>query len=342
MHTIDLKKYSIRTDLIIETINKEKNIPGIENKSYKENNIEVEITDIKKEAQTYIDKKTGNYTTITFTDITDKTNRKNIENILVKELKNLLKKTNIKESDSCLIIGLGNKSSTPDALGPNVLDNILVTRHLFLLNEQVEKGYRMTSKIVPSVTGETGIETEDIIRGVVANVKPDFIIIVDALASSNLNRVNKTIQMTNAGITPGSGVGNKRKEISMETMHIPVIAIGVPTIVDAVVIVSDTIKYLLKKLAYSKENLNKSSSKLKIKENYLNKEVKDLSFEEKNTMLGLLGNLEEEEVKQLIFEVLDPIGYNMMVTPKEIDFVLEKLVLTISRSINLALHENYK
>lgn len=342
MHTIDLKKYNIRTDLIVESINNIKDNKSIKNNSYKINNILVETTDIDKNIEKVINKKAGNYVTISFSDITDKTNRKNIEDVLVKELKELLKKTNIKEDDSALIIGLGNKMSTPDALGPNVLDNILVTRHLFLLNEPLEKGYRLTSKLVPSVTGDTGIETEDIIKGVIDYTKPDFIIVIDALAASNLNRVNKTIQMTNAGITPGSGVGNKRKELSFETIGIPVIAIGVPTIVDAVVIVSDTIKFLIKKLAYSKANLNSNSSKLKIKDNYLKKEIKELNKEEKQVMLGMLGNLEDNEIKQLIFEVLDPIGYNMMVTPKEIDFVLNKLTITISRAINISLHENYK
>ena len=187
--------------------------------------------------------------------------------------------------------------------------------------------------------GETGMETSDLIKGIVETIKPDFVITVDALASSSIERVNKTIQMTDAGINPGSGVGNKRKEISLDTIGVPVLAIGVPTVVDAASIVSDTINYMYKHFAYTKENYDNPAEKLKMGVNYLNKNVEILDSDKKN-LFGLVGTLSNEEVKSLIYEILTPIGYNLMVTPKEEDFVVEKISEVISGGINKALHKN--
>ena len=187
--------------------------------------------------------------------------------------------------------------------------------------------------------GETGIETSDLIKGVVDTVNPDFVIIVDALASSSIERVNKTIQMTDAGINPGSGVGNKRKEISVDTLGVPVVAIGVPTVVDAASIVSDTINYMYRHFAYTKENIDNPAQKLKVKVNYLNKEV-NIEENDKKNLFGIVGSLSDNEVKTLIYEVLNPVGYNLMVTPKEEDFVVEKISDVISGGINSALHKN--
>jgi len=248
----------------------------------------------------------------------------------------------INSKAKCLVVGLGNYKSTPDSLGPKVINKIVVTRHLYLIDElEVEEGYRNVSCFTPGVMGTTGIEAKDFIFGLCNEIKPDFVIAIDALASSSIDRVNKTIQMTNTGISPGSGVGNNRVEISESTLGVPVIAIGIPTVVDAVTIVSDTLKYLLKKFSYNKENINKSSNKLKpvTSINYLEQETKELSIEDREKILGFLGNLKDEEVHQLIFEVLSPIGYNLMVTPKEIDFIVDKLSLVLSTSINSSLHK---
>src|SRR5699024_9289309 len=157
--------------------------------------------------------------------------------ILSEELIQLLKKNHIKPNSTGLIVGLGNWNVTPDALGPMTTEKILVTSHLFMLeDENVADGYRSVSAISPGVMGVTGIETSDIIYGIVEKIKPDFIIAVDALASRSIERINETIQISDSGIHPGSGVGNKRKELSKETLGVPVIAIGVPTVVDAVTI----------------------------------------------------------------------------------------------------------
>lgn len=334
-HEIDLKKYEIRTDLAIDVIDKTNNLEGI-----KQNIKQVEdikITNVLITGKNKLNKKEGYYTTIEFDDITDSQNRNKVEKIFTQELKKLLTKEKINKDSSCLIIGLGNDKSTPDSLGPLVIDKVLVTNHIYELGS-LDSDLRRVSALNPGVMGETGIETSDIIISVVDRLKPDFLIVVDALASGSIDRVNRTIQMTNTGIHPGSGVGNKRKEISKETLDLPVIAIGIPTVVDAVTIVSDTFNYMYKHFSYNKNN---KPNKLAIGQaNYLKKEVNVLDSDKKE-LLGLVGNLSEEEIKQLIFEVLTPIGYNLMVTPKEVDFVIEKLSLLISEGINKSLHKNY-
>lgn len=335
MNQIDLKNFAIRTDLLIDEVN-------INNKDYniKSNKIKnIEVTNVTIDKKNKLKKKEGNYITISFEDVTDSTNKKELEVIFTNELNNLLKLTGIKDTDKCLIVGLGNINSTPDALGPLSTEKILVTKYLFDIKEvEVEKGYRNTSTIIPGVTGNTGIESFDIISGIIDKTNPDFLIVIDALASSSIERINKTIQMTNTGINPGSGVGNNRKELSKETLGIPVISIGIPTVIEAITIVSDTINYLMKQISYNKDNINKNKLIPITSINYKNHE-NDLSSEEKEKLLGIIGNLTEEEIKKLIFEVLTPIGYNMMVTTKEIDFVVEKLSEVIANGINNSLHK---
>lgn len=333
-HEIDLSKYKIRTDLAIEVIPENTNI------EIKEiDNIKISKIYIDEESSKVINKKQGNYITIEFEDITDNTNKENVKKIFIKELKELLTDMNIKKEDTCLIIGLGNRMSTPDALGPKTIDNLIITNHLYKLG-MLEEKYRRVSALNPGVMGDTGIETSDIIKSVSKTIKPNFIIVVDALAASSIERVNKTIQITDTGIHPGSGIGNSRKEISKELLNIPVIAIGVPTTVDATTIVSDTIKYLTKHYTYTRKNINNPMNKLIIKGNinYLKKNI-EVDKKEKQELLGLLGNLTEEETRQLIFETLTPIGYNFMVTPKEIDFIIEKLTDIIGNGLNKALHD---
>lgn len=336
---IDLSKYQLRTDLAIETIDKTKDIDGIEINTDMIDGIKVTEVYINEVGSKKINKKVGNYITMEFEDVTDSNNKNKVLNVFSSKLKELIKKIGIYDNDSCLIIGLGNDKSTPDSLGPLSINNILVTNHLFELGE-LSSGFRRVSAINPGVMGTTGIETSDIISSIAGSIKPDFIIVIDALASGSIERVNKTIQMTDTGIHPGSGVGNSRKEISKEILGIPVIAIGVPTTVDAVTIVSDTINYMYKHFMYTKENFYNPRNKLMIGvPNYLKKNVK-VQKQDKSKILGLIGNLEDEEVRQLIFEVLTPVGYNLMVTPKEIDFVVEKLADIIGNGINRTLHKN--
>lgn len=334
-HKIDLSNYKIRTDLAIEAIGNRK---GINTDFIKIDNVKITRVNIDEENGKIIEKKAGNYITIEFDDITDFDYKEKVKEIFSDELKNILVKLKIKDEDSVLVIGLGNASSTPDALGPLAIDNVLVTKYLFTLGS-VEEGFREVSAISPGVMGQTGIETSDLIKSIVDTVKPNFVIVIDALASQSLERVNRTIQITDTGIHPGSGIGNKRKEISLDVLGIPVIAIGIPTVVDAVTIVSDTINYMYKHFSYTKENMNNPINRLiSGGVNYLNKDIK-VDEAEKSKLFGIVGNLGDNEVKQLIYEVLSPIGYNLMVTPKEVDFLIEKLSDVIGNGINTALHK---
>lgn len=335
-HEIDLKKYNIRTDLVSEVVTED--LDGIIKKVINEEDIIVTDITVLKKGSIKINKKEGNYITIEFNDITDYNNKEKVKKVFSKYLKKLLKKININKDDSCLIVGLGNDKSTPDSLGPNSINNILVTNHLFEIGE-IESGFRKVSAIAPGVMGQTGIETSKIVLSLIETLKPDFVLVIDALASQSLERVNKTIQMTDTGIHPGSGVGNSRKEISKEVVNVPVIAIGIPTVVDAVTIVSDTINYMYKHYSYSKQNFDNPMNKLFFNTpNYLKKNIK-INKNDKEKLFGIVGSLSDDEIKQLIFEVLTPIGYNLMVTVKEVDFIMEKLSDVIGNGINMALHD---
>lgn len=333
-HEVDLSMYGIRTDLLIDEVDTLKS-EYIESEDKNIDGININTTKVKADNEI---KKKGTYITISFEDVTDHDNFRKVEKIFETELKNLIKNLNLKEDYKTLVIGLGNRNSTPDSLGVKVCDNIIVTRHLYEINELGRK-YHSVAAFSPNVMGNTGIEAKDVVKGITDKIKVDLVIVIDALASSKIERVNKTIQLTDTGISPGSGIGNHRKEISSQTLKIPVIAIGVPTVVDAVTIVTDTIELLIKKIEYMKNNNPKEKLKAKDKINYLKEKREELNNEEKNNLLGLIGELSEDDLKSLISEVLTPIGYNMMVTPKEIDFIIEKLSLLISKGINNSIHE---
>lgn len=336
----DLKNYKIRTDLLVDVFDEAQQEEGINVSKIIENDIEIFEVEIQN-SKNSLNKKKGKYITISYQDVTDKENGNNLEKVVVQELKKIFKYLKIKEDSSCLVVGLGNKDSTPDALGPKTIDNILVTRYLYEIEKiEVDKNYRNVASIVPGVTGTTGIESSDIILGIIEKIKPNFIIVIDALASSSIDRVNKTIQITDTGILPGSGVYNNRKELSYETLNIPVISIGIPTVIEAFVLVSDTIGYLLKHFSYNKENYQKNKLVPVTLRDYQNHQ-KELTKEEKIKLLGEVGTLNDKEVRELIFEVLTPIGYNMMVTPKEIDFIIDKTSHILANSINKSLHKNF-
>lgn len=330
MHVVDLGKYDLRSDLIIENNSKD-----YVKESYVEKDIKVDY--IKLEKNNILNKKQGDYITISFQDITDINNFQMVLKVLEKELLRIFSLSNIKKEAKCLIIGLGNSKSTPDSLGYETVKNIIVTRHLYELGE-VDKKYRNVSVLEPNVIGNTGIESRDVIMGVIKETTPDFIIAIDSLSASNIERIQKTIQITNTGIQPGSGIGNNRGELSADTIKIPVIAIGVPTVVSSAVIVHDTINYLIKKVSYHKKNFLKDKLTPSYNINYL-KASEDLTIEEKKELLGLVGGLNEEEIKELIYEVLNPIGYNLIVSTKEIDFIIEKLGKLLGDGLNEVLHE---
>lgn len=230
--------------------------------------------------------------------------------LLAEQLRQLAK---IKEDDCILIAGLGNWNITPDALGPKAVSRILVTRHLQgALPVEIEGTVRPVAAISPGVMGLTGIETGEIIKGLVEKIKPSLLIAIDALAARRSSRINATIQMSDTGVAPGAGVGNKRMMLSKETLGIPVIAIGVPTVVDAATLVNDTMDRIL--------------------ESMIAQTKKGTDF------YKMLQDLEEEEKYTMITEILDPYTENMFVTPKEVDAVIDRLSNIIANGINIALH----
>lgn len=226
---------------------------------------------------------------------------------VAKELKELIEK-HISKEDGILIVGLGNKEVTPDALGPKVVQDIDITRHLLTYAPEILKeGTRPVCAVSPGVLGTTGIETLEIIKGIVDNVRPKMLIVIDSLASKSIERISSTIQIADTGIVPGAGVGNKRKELSASTLGIPVIAIGVPMVVDLATITDDCLNLFITKLQQEAKS-NDYLNKLKEQDNY-------------------------EEIKNALI----PNDYNMIVTPKEIDDLIESMKNVISRGINDAL-----
>ena len=337
-HEIDLSKYRIRTDLAVEAIENSDAKSGIEEVVHEEEQIKITEITLDESIASSIQKKAGNYIKIEFKDVSDQHNRENVKQQFIKYFQKLLAKCQIQKDDSCLIVGLGNRKSTPDALGPLTIDQILVTNHLFLL-DYPEEGFRPVSAITPGVMGETGIETSEMVESIIQTLKPDFVIVIDALASQSITRINTTIQMSNTGIHPGSGIGNSRKEISKETLGIPVLAIGIPTVVDAVTVVSDTLQFLQKFYSFQKDfSHNPMQKMVHGSMNYLKQNI-NVNEEEKKELFGILGSFNAEETKTLIHEVLTPVGYNLMVTPKEVDFVMNHLSDILGNGINQALHE---
>lgn len=361
MKELDLSQYAVRTDLAIEAhemkkeemgghVGKEKNISQIEGVIIKEkevDDIHVSFVEVTSEGEKILGKKQGRYLTLEVIGIreSDSDLQMKVERVFATEFSHFLEQCGIDKNASCLVVGLGNWNVTPDALGPMVCENLLVTRHLYELQpESVAEGYRPVSALAPGVMGLTGIETSDIIMGVIEKVKPDFVIAIDALAARSIERVNSTIQISDTGIHPGSGVGNKRKELSKETLGIPVIAVGVPTVVDAVSITSDTIDFILKHFGKELREGNRPSRSLVPAGMTFGKRRKlteeDLPEEHhRNTFLGIVGNLPEDEKRKLIYEVLAPLGHNLMVTPKEVDVFINDMANLLANGLNASLHE---
>ncbi len=341
MSEINLQKICTRTDLAFEAIDlfDMHQAKDVIEEEFTESDIVINRTIINESVSKQIEKKSGVYYSLDTSKIKthDHDDLLKCENVLTKVIKEVLKLENITNKSKGLVVGLGNINVTPDSLGPMVVDNVIVTRHMFLINpDEVSEGISEVSALSPGVMGTTGIETVDIIEAIVKKINIDFIIAVDALASRSIARVNKTIQVTNTGISPGSGVGNKRKELSKETLGIPVIAIGVPTVVDAVTIASDTIDFILKYLnrIANQKPIDKIIIDPKI--DYSEESLPNEKYAKQ--FLGQFGILDQDSKRDLIEEVLSPSGYNMMVTPKEVDLDISDLCGVISGAIDRALH----
>lgn len=306
--------FNFRTDLaterrdIYQKANQLENIEGIESTQEEINeNIKVErVKIINEEGEKAIGKPIGNYITIDIQKLKiaqDEDIEKAAE-ILSNELRNIIDK-HIDKQGEILVVGLGNMYVTPDSLGPKVINDIEVTRHIInYLPQYVEEGTRMVSAISPGVLGTTGIETVEIIKGIVDNIHPKLVIVIDALASRSIERISSTVQLSDTGIVPGAGVGNKRNEISKKTLGIDVIAIGIPTVVETAVLVNDCLDLFIEKLQ-SEAKSNEYLNKLREEDNY-------------------------EEIK----EALIPKDYNLIVTPKEIDDLIENMSEIVAKGIN--------
>ena len=311
--------YNFRTDLALErrdlynkAHNVEKDIDGIETEEEQVGD-KIKVSRVKitnENGEQAIGKPQGNYITIDFKNLkiaTDEEIQKASE-VVTKELKMLLEK-HIGLKDSILVVGLGNIYVTPDALGPKVINEIDITRHLLeYMPEVLDENTREVSAVSPGVLGTTGIETLEILRGIVDNIKPKLVIVIDALASRSIERISSSIQLADTGIVPGAGVGNTRKELSQSTLGVPVIAMGIPTVVEAATIAADSLTLLIKKVQEQAESND------------------------------FLNQLQEEDKYTLIKEVLTPEEYNFIVTPKEIDELIERMKDVVARGINFAIN----
>ena len=325
--------YNFRTDLALErrdlfkkANNIENEINGIETEE-DQNGENIKITRVKiinDEGANALQKPVGNYITIDLKNLkiaTEDEIQKASESV-TKELKALIEK-HIQRKDDILVVGLGNIYVTPDSLGPKVVSNIDITRHLFeYLPQYVDENTRPVSAIAPGVLGTTGIETLEILRGIVDNIKPKLLIVIDALSSRSIERISSTIQIADTGIVPGSGVNNKRKDLSKETLGIPVIAMGIPTVVEAATITADCLDLFSQKI---NEELQKNNT------NYENNE-------QLKKMNEAIQNLMKEDKYELVKQVLVPENYNFIVTPKEIDDLIENMKDVIARGINFSIN----
>lgn len=292
----------IRTDLALETTERfaEENaeIRGVEVHEEYDEEKDVRTTVVKivtENGAKSMGRPQGTYITIEAPELStpDEDYHREISEEISTHLRKLI---DLKKEKSVLVVGLGNVAITADALGPQVVDNLLMTRHIIkeygLRGIKHEKMHRI-SGIAPGVMAQTGMETAEIVQGIVSETKPDVVVAIDALAARSVRRLSRTIQITDTGIHPGSGVGNHRNGLTEENLQVKVIGIGVPTVVDAATIVHDS-------------------------------------------MAHLLDTLEETEQKEFLDEMIAPNLYSMFVTPKDVDETIKYLSFTISEGLNIA------
>ena len=310
--TTSMPEPSVRTDLAIEQLLAHKGaaegLPGVDVENERHGGVDVcrvHIRDAKGEEA--VGKPVGHYVTLDAAALLDRDTQaqEDTARLLAKELSRLL---DLAEGARVLVVGLGNANATPDALGPKVVGQLLVTRHLQgHVPPDLAGRLRSLAALAPGVLGTTGIETGEIVRGVVDRIHPDAVIVVDALASRSIDRILRTIQLADTGIQPGSGVGNHRAGIDQDSLGVPVVAVGVPTVVHAATIASDTIDLLGARL-------------------------------EDDPAYASVARLEAEERQALIAEVVRAAVGDMMVTPKQIDALVDDMARVIAAGINAAVH----
>lgn len=313
-----IEKYSIRTDLALE--DKERfesdnvEVQGVSLEEKYDEEREIKVTTVKIETENgakIMGKPVGTYITMEAPNmaVPDEDYHEEISKELAKFLERFIKGD--KEDYSVLVVGLGNRKVTPDALGPYVVDNLNITRHIvkeYGKYAMGEEDVRLISAIVPGVMAQTGMETLEIVKGIVLETQPDLMIAVDALAARSSKRLNRTIQISDTGINPGSGVGNHRNAITEETVGVPVIAIGVPTVVDAATIVNDAMENLI------------------------------AALESSETLRGVgvvMQGYNAAEKYELVKELISPHLNGLFVTPKDIDDTVKRISYTISEALNM-------
>ncbi len=305
-----LGSYNIHTDLALE--DKERfesdnvEITGVSVEEFYDDEHEIHITEVRiltENGAKSMRKPIGTYITMEMANLAlpDEEYHTAVAKELAKYVGDILKID--KQDYTALVVGLGNREVTPDALGPHTVDCLNITRHIVKEYGKYALGVQtnhMISAIAPGVMAQTGMESYEIIKGITETTNPDVVIVVDALAARNTKRLNRTIQIADTGIHPGSGVGNHRNEISKATLGIPVIAIGVPTVVDAATIVRDTMENLVSTL----EDENKYE---------------------------IMGDMQE---------MIAPHLYGMFVTPKDIDESIDRIGATIAKGLNFLFSSN--
>ncbi len=306
---------TVRTDLALEaremlTKQVREDIPGVLVETSEDDDLIITRVNIgTPEAERMMGKAKGKYITIEAPGLRYKNTplQEKIMNMLATELAAMV---NLPRNATVLIVGLGNWNVTPDALGPRSAHKIVVTRHLQeLLSPELKGGVRSVCAIAPGVLGITGMETAEIIQGIVSNIKPDLVVAIDALAAASSHRVITTIQLANTGIHPGSGVGNKRFGLTEATLGVPVVAIGVPTVVHASTIAMDTINTLQEHAAFGR-------------------------------YFKSMANLSDQDRQTIVRQVLPEMLGDLMVTPKEVDRLIEDIAAVVAGGINQAMHPN--
>ena len=300
-----------RRDIYRKANQIENEIPGVESEELQEgeNIYTTKVKILDKQGEEAIGKPAGTYVTIDIKNL-KMAAEEEIEKAAVsvnRELQDIISK-HIEPEDDILVVGLGNLAVTPDSLGPKVVQDIDITRHLLKYAPQyLEENARPVSAIAPGVLGTTGIETQEILQGIIENVKPKMLIVIDSLASKSIERISSSIQIADTGIVPGAGVGNARKELSQNTLGIPVIAIGVPMVVEAATIAADSLDLFIEKMQ---------------------KQAKSNDF---------LNKLRDEDKYSAIKEALVEEKFDLIVTPKEIDDLIENMSSVVARGINKSL-----
>lgn len=309
--------YNVRTDLAIERRDiyeseNNKTITGV--KIEEESSEDIKITTVhieNEEGERNMGKPIGEYITIEMPELTqyDGAIMDQVAHVLAGGLEKII---NLKEDSLTLVIGLGNIAVTPDALGPKVVKKLMITRHLKkLIPDEIDEEIRPVCALAPGVLGTTGIETGEIIKSLVDKLNPDLVICIDALSSRSLKRVAKTIQISNTGIAPGAGVGNNRMEINEKAIGVPVVAIGVPTVVNAATVANDAMDLVLDEM---------------IEEATEGKEF-----------YTMLKSMDRGKKGELIKSLLRPYMGDLMVTPKDVDEIIDFISKIVANGINLAL-----